>query len=349
MKILISPSAFKGTFTAFEVAEAIRRGVGNANQEVEIVMLPVSDGGEGFLDVILEAKQGTYRKNIVQDPLGNLRSADWGTLSFPPTAVIELAQIAGISLLPEEDWDPFKTTTYGVGQIIEKALNQGIRHFLIGLGDSATNDAGTGLLSALGARFLDKRGHELPPGGAALVDLEMIDLSSFDQRLQECFFTVGYDVNNKMTGIDGASLLYSAQKGATPEMANELERALTRFIEVVKRQFFIDLDTIPGSGAAGGTGGGLRALLGAELVSGIDLVLDAIDFNTHLKDADMVLVGEGRMDAQSIYHKGPVGVAKRAQALGIPVIAFVGSLGQGYEAVYQFGITKVILLKISAE
>lgn len=344
MKILIAPSAFKGTFTAFEVAKAIRKGVEKAHPDAEIIMLPISDGGEGFLDVIMKARKGEYRISLVKDALGEPNRAFWGILPFPPTAIIELAQICGLSNVPEGLRNPAETTTYGIGQVIQEALDQGIRHFFIGLGDSAVNDAGTGLLSALGALFLDESGEELSQGGESLAHLARIDLSNLDPRLQESYFTVACDVNNKMIGPEGASLAFAMQKGANPEMAAHLEEALQNFTDVVKNQCFIDLNAIPGTGAAGGTAGGLKALLGADLTSGVDLVLDIVKFDEHLRGADMVIVGEGRIDAQTLHNKGPIGVAVRAKALGIPVIAFVGSVGEGYEAVYQYGITKVVTI-----
>ncbi len=340
MKILITPQAFKGTYTAFEVAELMRHSILKAYPKAEIVMLPISDGGDGFLDVMLNIRQGTRYQSQVKGPLGSQVTATWAVLKETSTAVIELSKVCGLAMVPADQRDPRMTTTFGVGEVIKEALEKGIRDFLIGLGGSATNDAGCGIIQALGGRFLDVHGNPLPLGGAALKQLHTIDLSLLDPRVKESSFLVGCDVVNPITGPEGASLVYSPQKGASPEVVQQLEEALKTFESVVEQ----DLNAVHGSGSAGGTAGGLHALLGAKLISGTDLVLDEMDFDHHLEGAGLVLVGEGCMDEQTVYGKGPIVVAKRAQAKGVPVIAYVGSVGKGYEAVYQYGITKVIYI-----
>lgn len=344
MKIIIAPQAFKGSYTAFEIGRAIEQGMRTAYPDAVFQLLPISDGGDGFLDVMLHIKRGAVKSQTVKGPLGEPVKAKWAIFDDSPIAVIELAKIAGLSLIPYNKRNPKITTTFGVGEVILAALDEGIRHFLIGIGGSGTNDAGTGLASALGVRLLDNRGELLPPGGIALQRLAQIDLAHMDPRLLESELIVACDVNNMFTGKEGASMIYSKQKGATEKDAHALDRALSHFNKVLKSELGIDLNTVPGSGAAGGTGGGMFALLGAILKPGIELVLNEMDFDQHLEGASLVVTGEGCMDAQTIYGKGPIQVAKRAKAKGIPVYAFVGSIGEGYEAVYDHGITKIILL-----
>ncbi len=344
MKIIIAPQAFKGSYTAFEIEKVIEQSMRGVFPDAVFQFLPVSDGGDGFLDIMLHIKSCKATTFIATGPLGDSVEAKWGIFNDPPVAVIELAKIAGVSMIPYEKRNPMIATTFGVGEVIREALDGGIRHFLIGIGGSATNDAGAGLASALGVRFLDDRGAILPPGGAALHRLDRIDLADIDPRIFESKLIIGCDVNNVFTGSKGASLVYSMQKGASEKDALQLDIALSHFNEVVKSQLGIDLNTVSGSGAAGGTGGGMYALLGASLHSGIELVLDEMDFDHHLDGAFLVVTGEGCMDAQTVYGKGPVQIAKRAKLKGIPVYAFVGSIGEGYEAVYDYGIGKIILM-----
>ncbi|ADI37906.1 glycerate kinase [Waddlia chondrophila 2032/99] len=344
MKVMVAPQAFKGTLTVFEVGEAMMRGVQKALPGCECVFVPIADGGDGFMDVLFYYRQGTLIQQQVTGPLGERILVEWGIDEASQTAVIELSKFSGLSLIPEHRRNPLAATTFGIGEAILLALDKGIRHFLIGIGGSGTNDCGAGVIEALGGRFLDEWGNPLPRGGAALKELKTIDLKGLDDRLLESTFIVGYDVKNPMTGPEGASLVYSSQKGADPVEAERLEQAVLRFVEVIQSQLGIELNAIEGSGAAGGAGGGLHALLGARLISGIDLVLDRAGFDRLLKDADLVVTGEGRIDRQTTYGKGPIVVAHRAKARGIPVYAFVGSVGEGYEAVYDHGITKVIPL-----
>ncbi len=344
MKVIIAPQAFKGTLSVFEVGHAIEKGVQSALPGAKTRFIPISDGGDGFMDVLLHQHPGIRIQQTVTGPVGDQIEAEWGIFEDSRTAVFELAQFAGLAMISPEYRDPLTATTRGLGEGLRSALDKGIRDFVIGIGGSCTNDAGTGIVEAFGGRFLDANGHSLPGGGASLEKLETIDLERLDPRIAVSKLVVACDVKNPMTGQEGASLVYSPQKGACPSEAKQLERALQRFVEVVHRQYGIDLNAIKGSGAAGGTAGGLHALLNAELTSGIDLVLEHMAFDEHLNNADLVVTGEGKMDAQTIYGKGPIVIAQRAKARGIPVWAFVGSLGEGYEAVYDYGITKVIPL-----
>lgn len=344
MKILISPQAYKGTLSAIEVAKAIELGVHRIDPDAETVLLPVSDGGDGFLDVMLTARKGERRHFYVLGALGEKIEASWGVIPNPKTAVIELAKVCGLAQIPKDKRNPALTTTYGVGEVIRQALDEGIRHFLIGIGGSATNDAGVGIAQALGARFIDDEGKELELGGAALRSLAEIDLSGLDSRIKESKVVVGYDVVNPFTGSSGASIVYSPQKGATPQITTELEKSLSHLSKIISKKWNVDLNSIPGTGAAGGAGGGLYTFLGAELKLGIDLVLDYISFEDALEGVDLVITGEGCIDSQTLFHKAPMGVAKRAKQKNISVTAVVGSLGDGYQAVYEHGIDRVTTL-----
>lgn len=343
MNILVAPQAYKGSLSAAAVADAIRSGIYRYRPDMTTFSLPVADGGDGFLEVIMSAVSGTYRATPVRGPLDQQIAASWGVIEGGE-AVIELAQICGLTMISTSDRNPRLTTTYGVGEVIRAALDEGIRHILLGIGGSGTNDGGMGLAGALGARFLDKEGKELPLRGDALRRLHEIDLSGLDPRLKDSHIVVACDVVNPFTGSDGASLVYAQQKGADAEGAEALEEGLSCFAAVVEQQYGIDLNTIEGSGAAGGAGGGLCALLGAELRIGIELVLQRIDFDRHLEKAQVVITGEGCMDGQTAYYKAPMGVATRAKGKRIPVVAIVGSLGEGYRKVHREGIDAIIPL-----
>lgn len=338
MKIVIAPQEFKESLTGIEIAEAMREGVLRVWPDAETELVPVADGGDGTLQSLVDASNGAMLSGEVDDPLGRPIRAVWGALGGKETAVIEMARSSGLALLTPEERDPLVTTTYGVGQLMLRALDAGYRRLIIGIGGSATNDGGAGMAQALGANLLDRDGNELARGGGALVDLDRIDVSEFDPRLKETAIDVACDVNNPLCGETGASAIFGPQKGADPATVKYLDNALHRYGEILARDLFKDVMMEPGAGAAGGLGAGLMAFTSARLRPGADIVIDALDVDSRLNGASLVIVGEGQTDRSTIFHKAPVAVAQRAKAQGIPVIAISGSLGDGYELVHEHGI-----------
>jgi glycerate kinase len=338
MKIVIAPQTFKGSISALAVARAMDEGVRRVVPDAEAVLVPVADGGDGTLETMVEGSGGEIKVSEVTGPLGERVAASWGAMGDGTTAVIEMARTSGLALVPVEKRDPLTATTYGLGEAIRHALDAGFRRFIIGIGGSATNDAGAGMAQALGVRLLDGDGRELPCGGAALSGLQSIDPSGQDTRVRESRFLVACDVNNPLTGPEGASVIYGPQKGATPDMVERLDAALGQFAEVALRDLGTDVNDVPGAGAAGGLGGGLIAFLGAELGTGVDIVLEVVGLDRHLEGADLVITGEGCLDHQTVYNKAPIGVASLAKARGIPVVAISGSLGERYREVHHHGI-----------
>ena len=254
------------------------------------------------------------------------------------TAVVEMARTSGLALVPLDARDPINSTTFGLGEAIATALDEGFRSFIVGIGGSATNDAGAGMAQALGVTLSDSRGDSIAPGGGALARLHNVDLSGLDRRAAESTFMVACDVSNPLTGPEGASAIYGPQKGATSEMIAKLDSALANFAEVVRRDVGVDVEHLQGSGAAGGLGGGMVAFLNAELRTGVDIVMDIVNIEEQLQGADLVITGEGALDYQTLYNKAPIGVAQRAQALGVPVVAIAGTLGERHELVHDHGI-----------
>ena len=338
MKIVIAPQAFKGSISALDAAIAIESGVLNVLPYAETVLVPVADGGDGTLETLVEGSGGTVRTTSVTGPLRERRDAAWGALGDGVTAVIEMARMSGLALVPLDARDPMHSTTYGLGEAIGTALDEGFRRFIVGIGGSATNDAGAGMAQALGVSLTNRSGTSLPSGGAALADLEHIDLTRLDSRIAESTFMVACDVTNPLTGPEGASAIYGPQKGATPEMVTELDSALGNFAEVVRRDVGVDVEPMQGSGAAGGLGGGMVAFLNAELRAGVDIIMETVNIEQQLEGADLVITGEGALDYQTVYNKAPIGVAQRAQRLGVPVVAIAGILGDRYELVHEHGI-----------
>jgi glycerate kinase len=305
-------------------------------------IIPVADGGEGTVDAVITAAEGTRRSLTVTGPLGEPVEAFWGQLPGGK-AVIEMASASGLPLVPDDKKDPMRATTYGTGELIKAALDAGCREILIGVGGSATNDCGVGMAQALGGAFLDEQGNELGFGGGELSKLAHIDLSGLDERTRETRISVACDVTNPLCGPDGAAAVYGPQKGADAQMIEVLDANLLHCAELVERDLGISIAQIPGSGAAGGLGGGLVGFLGAELVGGIDAVLTLLEFDRRLEGVDLVITGEGKLDFQTAFGKVPAGVAAWAKkAAGIPVIAIVGDIGDGFEAVYDIGIDVVI-------
>lgn len=346
MKILIAPDSFKDSLSALEVAKAIQQGLEQCLPHAEYTLLPMADGGEGTCAALVSATQGQLVACEVTGPLGQPCQSFYGLLgngdaNTENVAVIEMAAAAGLELLTPAQRNPWLTTSYGVGELVLNALDQGIRRFVIGLGGSATNDAGVGFLQALGAGFYDQHHKPLALGGGALSTLRYIDLSGLDPRLAESQFDVACDVRNPLLGPQGATFVYGAQKGADPQMQHALEASLTHFASMVLTCTGRAIAQSAGGGAAGGLGAALLGFLNARIHPGIELVLRYSAFQQHCQNADWVITGEGRLDAQSCFGKTPVGVAKEAKKQGAKVVALVGSLGAGYEAVYSEGIDAV--------
>lgn len=339
-KIVIAPDSFKGSLTSIEVANAIAEGVKKVYPNCEIIKTPIADGGEGTLNTIVNALKGEKVKVNAHDSLMRSITAEYGLVNNGETAVIEVASINGITLLSEEEQNPLITTTYGTGEIIKDALQRGCRSFIIGIGGSATNDAGTGLLKALGYRFLDNNKKETKGTGQSLHFICSIDESEVMPELKEAQFTIASDVNNPFTGPKGASNTYAPQKGADKEMIEELERGMESFRQLIKKEKRIDLNTFPGSGAAGGLGGGFIAFLDAQLKPGITIVLEAINFHSILTDAYLIFTGEGKLDNQTTMGKAAGGVLDAAKKKNVPVIAIGGSV-EDSNALIKRGFTSV--------
>lgn len=341
MKIVIAPDSFKESLSSIEVADAIAVGIRQVFPEAELIKLPVADGGEGTVDAMVV---GTHGRNVncrVTGPMGTSIDAFWGLLGDGTTAVIEVAAAVGLDKVPVNERNPLKASSYGVGELITDALNAGVKQFIIGLGGSATNDGGAGMLQALGARLLNQEGLEIKPGVEELAALDIIDLSPLDNRLNQVDFKVACDVDNPLLGPNGATYIYGPQKGADEHMLQRLERCLSHYARIMQKTFKHDIASIPGSGAAGGLGAALLGGVNAQLTSGVDIVLDTIQLSTYLQQADVVITGEGQIDGQTIHGKTPVGVAKLAKQYDCKVIALAGSLGENYQAVYQHGIDAV--------
>ncbi len=319
------------------MAEGVRRAL----PEAETVLCPMADGGHGTLETLLAATSGESFSTRATGPLGRPVEARWGVLGDGATAVVEMAQASGLTLVPSGQLDPMAATTYGTGQLIREALSAGYRRLVVGVGGSATNDGGAGAAQALGVGLTDDDGTDIPFGAAGLLRLARVDLSGLEPAVRECDIQVATDVTNPLVGPHGAAMVYGPQKGARPEHLPPLDAALANLARVVHRDLDINLRDLPGGGAAGGLAAGLVAFLGAHLVWGVDLVSEAVALDSKLRDADLVITGEGRMDAQTAARKAPLGVAQRARALGVPVIAVVGSLGPGYQEAMAHGIDLV--------
>ncbi|WNJ97392.1 glycerate kinase [Vibrio ruber] len=338
MRIVIAPDSFKESLSAVEVAEIIAHSWQQVFPEAECIHKPVTDGGEGFVDAMVCASQGQKITARVQNPLGITIDAAWGLSHDRQTAFIEMAAASGLALLATEQRNPLLTTSFGTGELIRAALDEGVRHLVLGIGGSATNDGGVGMMQALGASFVDAQGQELSPGGAMLSQLDSIDLSGLDSRLQSCQIEVACDVTNTLTGETGASAIYGPQKGATPAMVRALDRALTNYAGVIERQLGKTVDSQPGAGAAGGVGAALMAFLDAQLSPGIELVIKALDLAPEIARCDLVITGEGCLDSQSLNGKVPVGIARLAKRYGKPVIAIAGSVKSTHQQLREVGI-----------
>jgi glycerate 2-kinase len=340
MKILVAPNALKESVSAMEAAERIALGLKKSGMEVELDLMPIADGGDDTMDVLVAAG-GEVREVEVLDPLGRPIRAQFGFLNDGRTAVVEMARASGLKLLKPVERNPLITTTYGTGQLIAAAVKAGARRVIIGIGGSATNDGGVGCALALGLRIEDEAGREVPGEGGALSRVRRIDTSAMIPELTEVEILVACDVDNPLLGPRGASAVFGPQKGATPEKVEELEASLAHFYGLVADTLGIDVRERPGAGAAGGLGAGLMTFLGGQPKSGIDLVLEYLDLPKRLEGVDLVITAEGRMDLQTLGGKGPMGIARGALEHGVPTIAFVGSLGEGEDKLYEAGFKAI--------
>lgn len=341
MKILLAPDSFKESMSAKKVTESMEKGLKYVLPDAEYIKIPMADGGEGTVESLIESTSGQIYNVEVIGPVGNAVKSFYGILGNGETAVIEMAAASGIQLISKDERNPLFTTTYGTGQLIKHALYKGVKHIIIGIGGSATNDGGVGMLEALGIRFLDINGEEIPKGGGYLHRIHKVDTSSLDSRLLDVNIEVACDVTNPLTGKDGASYVFGPQKGANKEMVEILDQNLKHYARIVKEQIGKDIDRTPGAGAAGGLGAGLLGFLNARLVRGVDLVIKHSNLEEHVKDADFVFTGEGSVDGQTIFGKTPFGVASIAKEYNIPVILLAGKIGGGYEKLYECGVTAV--------
>ena len=344
MKIIVAPQGFKATISGLEAARAIARGVSAALPDAETVLAPVADGGDGTLNALVDGTGGQVFSSTVTGPLGQMVEAQWGVMGDGRTAVIEMALASGIALVPQRRRNPRVTTTAGTGEILREALERGYDRIIVGLGGSATNDGGAGMVTALGARFLDSAGNPLPAGGSALGRLDRVEVDGLHPGLRDATIIAATDVTNPLCGPEGASAVFGPQKGATPEVVQELDAALANYARVVARDLGRDVSEHPGAGAAGGLGAGLMAFTGAALQSGIDMVCEVLGFDALLEGADLVITGEGRADHSTIFNKAPVGVARHAQAHGVPTVLLAGGLGPGYEELYDHALAAVVCI-----
>ena len=342
MKIIVAPDSFKGSVSALEAANAMEQGIRRVFPDADIDKIPMADGGEGTVQSLVDATGGHIQMHRALAPLENEVEAKFGILADAETAVIEMASASGLTLVAPHERDPLRTTTYGTGQLIRAALEAGCRRLIIGIGGSATNDGGVGMAEALGVRLLDANGKQIPRGGGNLRQLQSIDITGLHPAIGETETVVACDVNNPLTGPDGASHVYGPQKGATPEMIETLDECLAHFDQVLTQTLGRSFNDIPGAGAAGGLGAGLMAFLNAELRLGVDIMIDAVNLKERVKGAAIVFTGEGQLDFQTAFGKTPVGVAKTAKAHNIPVVAIAGGIAEGAEAVYDAGIDAML-------
>jgi glycerate kinase len=345
MKVVIAPDSFKESLSALQVAEAIEAGVREIFPDADIVKLPVADGGEGTVQAMIDATGGRRVELEVTGPLGEPAGAFYGVASMPDSgaalAVIEMAAASGLEMVPPNRRNPMTATSRGTGELILHALDAGVRRFVLGVGGSATNDGGAGMLQALGVRLLDDGGAELGPGGAALARLARIDVSGLDPRVRDSVFDIACDVNNPLVGPNGASAIFGPQKGATPEMVAELDACLAHYGQLIARDLGQDIAGMPGAGAGGGIAAAMVVFLGGRLRPGIEIIAEAVGLEKAVRDADLVITGEGRIDGQSASGKTPVGVARVAKRHGKPVIGIGGGLARDAGAVHAHGIDAV--------
>jgi glycerate kinase len=338
MKIVVAPDSFKESLSAPEAAAAISEGIRRVFRDAEIEEIPLADGGEGTAQTLVEATGGSTRSAIVTGPLGEKVVAQYGLLGDGNTAVVEMAAASGLALVPLTQRNPMRTTSYGTGELVAVALDQGVQEVVIGVGGSATVDGGVGMVEALGVKPLDENGGRVARGGSNLSRIASFDTSGLNPRVGTCKITVACDVNNPLCGDNGAARVYGPQKGATQATAEALDAALAHLSEVIEKQTGIVVKDMPGTGAAGGIGASVVAFLGGTLCSGAEVVLRAVEFEKRVADADLIVTGEGRLDGQTASGKPPAAVAKIGKQLGIPVVAVAGTLGTGYESLFEMGL-----------
>ncbi len=341
MKIVIAPDSFKESLTAMEVAQAIEKGFRQVLPNAQYIKLPMADGGEGTVQSLVDATSGSIIAVPVTAPLGNQVDGFFGLLGDGETAVIEMAAASGLHLVPSEQRNPLITSSFGTGELIKAVLDRGVKHIIMGIGGSATNDAGLGMAQALGIKMLDENGEQLGAGGGELSKLAHIDVSGLDPRLADVSLEIACDVDNPLCGPKGASHVFGPQKGATPEMVKQLDANLAHFAKVLTSDLDQQVEHLPGAGAAGGIGAAFVALLGAKLRPGIEIVMDAVSFDDVIADADLVITGEGRIDSQTIHGKTPIGVARKAKKHSLPVIGISGCLTNDCGVVHEHGIDAV--------
>lgn len=341
MRFLFASDSFKGTLSSEKIIELLTASANNIFPGCETMGVPIADGGEGTVDAVIKVTKGEKRFLKVHGPLMEEVESSYG-IFCGDQAIIEMAAASGLPMVPAEKRNPLNTTTLGTGELIRDALKQGYRKISIAIGGSATNDGGMGAMRALGIRFLDKDGKELEGKGSDLAKVADIDMEGLDPAAAEAEFTVMCDVNNPLTGPHGASYTFGAQKGGTPKILDQLEAGMVNYAAVIREKLGMDVDKIPGAGAAGGLGAALCVFLHATLKSGIETVLDLIDFDGLLEGTDLVVTGEGRMDWQSAFGKVPSGIGQRCRAKGIPAVAIVGGMGDGAEKIYEFGVESIL-------
>ena len=340
MKIVVAPDSFKESMSAKEVCDSIEKGLLSVSKDWEIVKVPMADGGEGTLEALVDATNGKIFNEKTLNPLGEEITSKFGILGGKNIAVIEMASTSGLELISPEKRNPYITTTYGTGQLMLKALEQNVEEIILGIGGSATNDGGAGMLQALGAKLLDENRDEIGFGGYELSKLDRIDFSSLDKRLKNIKILVACDVTNPLTGKDGSSYIFGKQKGATPEMIEILDRNLLHYSKIIKRDLGFDVNNVSGAGAAGGLGAGLLTL-GAVLKKGIDIVIEANELDKKVQGADLVITGEGSIDGQTRFGKTPYGVVTIAKKYNIPTIILAGNVGKDIDILYDYGFDTI--------
>ena len=340
-KYVVAPDSFKESMTAKEVCDAMEKGIKEADSAAEVIKVPMADGGEGTVDSLVDATQGQRVIVEVTGPLGNKISAYYGILGNGTTAVIEMAKASGLEIVEKKKRNPMITTTFGTGELIRDALDHNVKEIIIGLGGSSTNDGGSGMAQALGAKLLDQNNHQIPFGGGNLDKLDKIDISNLDSRLQDVKIILASDVTNPLIGKDGASRVFGPQKGATPEMVEKLENNLQHYAKIVKRDLNKEVALVSGAGAAGGLGAGLIAFTTCDMRRGVDLAIEVTKLEEKIRDADYVFTGEGGTDFQTKFGKTPYGVAKLGKKYHKPVISLAGYLGEGIDSLYSEGFTAI--------